>query len=292
MNGPRLWLATALTMLAFAANSVLNRAAVEPGFIDPLSFSVIRVLSGAATLVLLVLVTRRRFRLLARGRALGAGALSLYLLGFSIAYAHLDAGLGALILFGGVQVTMFAGALALHEPVPARRWLGAGVALAGLGWLMWPAGAGATPVVGAVSMGLAAVGWGLYSLAGRGAEDPLSETAANFLWAVPLVWLPALMVPVAPEGTPMEAPGVALAVVSGAVTSGLGYALWYTVLPRLGASMAGLVQLSVPVIAVAGGVAFLGEAVSPRLLGSGALVIGGIALGLGGFQRRIGSSGS
>lgn len=291
MNGPRLWLATALTMLAFAANSVLNRAAVEAGFIDPLGFSVIRVLSGAATLVLLVFVTRR-FRLLARGRVLGAGALSLYLLGFSIAYAHLDAGLGALILFGGVQVTMFAGALALREPVPARRWLGAGVALAGLGWLMWPAGAGATPVVGAVSMGLAAVGWGLYSLAGRGAEDPLSETAANFLWAVPLVWLPALMVPVAPEGTPMEAPGVALAVVSGAVTSGLGYALWYTVLPRLGASMAGLVQLSVPVIAVAGGVAFLGEAVSPRLLGSGALVIGGIALGLGGFQRRIGSSGS
>ncbi len=286
MTGARLWGLTALTMLAFAANSVLNRAAVEGGHIDPLAFSIVRVLAGAAVLAALVLATRRPLRFFAMARLWGATTLSLYLLGFSVAYAHLDAGVGALILFGGVQVTMFAGAVLGRDVVPRRRWIGAGLAMAGLAWLMWPAGGAAVPVIGCIAMSIAALGWGLYSLAGRGAADPLAETAANFIWAVPLVWLPVLMAPVAPDATGPDGLGLTLAVISGAMTSGLGYALWYTVLPRLGASLAGLVQLSVPVIAVVAGFALLGEGMSGRMIGAGLLVLGGIAYGVG-VQRKV-----
>jgi len=291
MTAARLWGLTAATMLAFAANSILNRAAVDGGHIDPLAFSVIRVLAGALMLAALVLVTRRPLRLFAMARLWGAATLSLYLLGFSIAYAHLDAGVGALILFGGVQVTMFAGAVIARDVVPPRRWIGAGLAMAGLAWLMWPTGGAAVPVMGAITMSAAALGWGLYSLAGRGAVDPLGATAANFIWAVPLVGLPVMMVPVAQGSVPATMVGVMLAVLSGAVTSGLGYALWYDILPRLGASLAGLVQLSVPVIAVAGGLFLLGEGVSARMIGAGLLVLGGIAYGIG-VQRTTGSSAS
>jgi drug/metabolite transporter (DMT)-like permease len=286
----RLAALTALVMTAFAANSILNRMAVGPGLIGATDFALIRAVAGAAMLVALVLVQRRALPLLSRRRIPGALGLAVYLLGFSFAYLAIDAGIGALILFGGVQLTMFAGAVLAGEAMPSRRWIGAGLAMAGLAWLVWPTDAVALPPLATVAMLAAALGWGVYSLVGRRATDPLAETAANFILAAPLCALALLAVPgVGPSATGQ---GVALAILSGAVTSGLGYALWYAVLPRLEASVSGLVQLSVPVIAMAGGVLLLNEAVTPRMAGAALVTLGGIAYGLGAFQRTRGSSGS
>lgn len=266
----RLMLLTALTMVAFAANSVLNRLALEGGAAGPATFALIRLAAGAAMLAALAAWRSGGLRR-PRGPG-GPAALALYVLGFSFAYVTLQTGVGALILFGGVQVTMFAGAVLGREAVPLRRWTGAGLSFAGLVYLMWPAGGVAPDPVGAVLMAAAALGWGIYSLIGRGARDPLATTAVNFLWAVPaavVVWLA-----VRDGATP---PGVALAVLSGAVTSGLGYALWYSVLPVLGATRAAVAQLTVPVIAIAGGIVFAGEALSLRVVLASALVLGGVA---------------
>lgn len=270
---------TAVVLVAFAANSVLNRLALAEGGIGPAAFAAIRLGAGAAVLAMLVLARGGRVPLLAPGRAVGAGSLALYMLGFSFAYLTLDAGLGALILFGGVQVTMFAGAVLSREAIPPRRWAGAAVAFGGLAWLLWPEGAGAPDALGAALMAAAALGWGVYSLVGRGAADPLAATAANFAAALPAA-LAALAL--AADFGGATALGVAAAVTSGAVTSGLGYALWYAILPRLGASRAAVAQLTVPVIAVAGGAAVLGEVPTVRMLLAGAVVLGGVWLSLGG----------
>jgi drug/metabolite transporter (DMT)-like permease len=286
----RLALLTALVMTAFAANSILNRMAVGPGHIGALEFAVIRAGAGAIVLCALVLAQRRALPLLSPRRVPGALGLALYLVGFSVAYLSIDAGVGALILFAGVQVTMFAGALVLRETLPARRWIGAGLALAGLAWLVWPAGAVALPPGASAAMALAALGWGVYSLVGRRATDPLAETGANFVLAVPLCALALVLLPQVEAS--WTARGIALALVSGALTSGLGYALWYAVLPRLEASVSGLVQLSVPVIAMLGGVVILDEILTFRSLAAGLLTLAGIAYGLGALQRTRGSSGS
>lgn len=270
----RLFLLSALTMVAFALNSVLNRLALEGAESGPAGFAAIRLSAGAV--VLAVLVARHGGARAWRWPGWsGPATLALYGIGFSFAYVSLGAGVGALILFGGVQVTMFAGAVITGEPVPVRRWLGAGVSFAGLVYLMWPAGEVTISGTGAALMLAAALGWGLYSLIGRGVKDPLQATAANFIYAAPvglLVWL------LARDG--LDAQGVLLAVLSGAVTSGLGYALWYSILPELGATRAAVAQLSVPVIAVLGGVALLGEELSWRLVIASLLVLGGVALSL------------
>lgn len=282
----RLLFLTALTMVAFAANSLLNRAALADGATGPAAFAAIRLVSGAICLAALAAMRRGLPPLLVRRRWTGAGALSLYMLGFSFAYVALDAGLGALLLFGVVQVTMFSAAVTSGERPPAARWIGAALALGGLAWLVWP-GTVAPPDPTAVLLMVAAgVGWGVYSLAGRSAADPLAETAANFLAAAPLALLVWALLPDAVSGK-----GAMLAVVSGAVTSGLGYALWYSVLPRLLASVAALAQLTVPVIAVAGGVLLLGEGLTLRLVLASAVILGGVAFGVV-AQRRIGSRAS
>ena len=267
----RLFLLTSLTMLAFAANSILNRMALEDGTTGPAAFAAIRLASGALCLWLLVAARGGGWRPLLHPA--GAGSLALYVLGFSFAYVSLPAGVGALILFGGVQITMFAGALILREAVPARRWAGAGLAMCGLAWLLWPAGTEAPDPLGAVLMAAAALGWGIYSLLGRGASDPLRATAGNFILATPLgLILFALL----PDGA--TAQGTVLAILSGAATSGCGYALWYAVLPALGPSRAAVAQLCVPVIAALGGLALLGEGLSLRFILASALVLGGVAL--------------
>ncbi len=286
----RLAALTAVVMAAFAANSVLNRMAVGPGLIGAGDFAAIRAVAGAVVLAVFVLVRGVRLPLFSRRRAPGVLGLALYLVGFSWAYVSIDAGVGALILFGGVQVTMFAGAVLGREVLPPRRWIGAGAALAGLAWLVWPAGDVALPRAASAVMLAAALGWGIYSLVGRRATDPMAETAANFVLAAPVCLLALLAM--SGGGTAAAPAGVALAVLSGAVTSGLGYALWYAVLPRLDASVSGLVQLSVPVLAAAGGALLLGEAVTLRMLGAGLLTLGGIAYGLGALQLTRGSSGS
>jgi drug/metabolite transporter (DMT)-like permease len=286
----RLAALTALVMTAFAANSILNRMAVGPGLIGATDFALIRAVAGAAMLAALVVLRRSSLPLLSTRRIPGALGLAVYLVGFSLAYLAIDAGIGALILFGGVQLTMFAGALLAGEAMAARRWIGGGLAMAGLAWLVWPVGDVALPWLATLAMLAAALGWGIYSLVGRRATDPLAETAANFVLAAPLCAVALLAWPGA--GVDMTTQGVLLAILSGAVTSGLGYALWYAVLPKLEASVSGLVQLSVPVIAMAGGVLLLNEAVTPRMIGAAVLTLGGIAYGLGAFQRTRGSSGS
>lgn len=277
-GGMALFLWTSLAMLAFAANSVLNRMAVGAGLIDPVAYAVIRLAAGATVLALLVL-GRRVLHGGAlwpgwQGRLAGVLGLLAYLFGFSTAYLTLDAGIGALILFGSVQITMFAGALTVGEAVPYARWAGAGMAFVGLLVLAAPGSdIGAAGPVAAMVMG--GVGWGIYSLAGRGVVDPLLATATNFMLALPmaggLAWLLGL-------GHAPQPTGVGLAVLSGAVTSGLGYALWYAVVPQLGAARAGVAQLTVPMLAAGAGAVWLGEGIGLRFIVASLLVLGGVAL--------------
>lgn len=281
---------TAVVMTAFAANSILNRMAVGPGLVGATDFALIRAMAGAVTLGALVFLRRSSIPLWSMRRVPGALGLAVYLVGFSVAYLAIDAGVGALILFGAVQVTMFAGAVMMGEAMPNRRWIGAGLATAGLAWLVWPTGAVSLPLGASAAMLAAALGWGIYSLVGRRATDPLAETAANFILAAPLCAVVLLLVPGAEVA--LTGSGIALAIASGAITSGLGYALWYAVLPQLDASVSGLVQLSVPVIAMAGGVLLLNEEITLRMVGAALVTLGGIAYGLGAFQRTSGSSGS
>ncbi len=268
----RLFLLAALTMVAFAANSVLNRWAVGPGHIGAVEFACIRLVAGALALVGLLTLQRGALTWPGiQGRVAGVLGLSAYLLGFSLAYRGLDAGTGALVLFGTVQVTMFAGALIQREPVPGRRWAGAGLALIGLTLIAAPHGGSLLPLG---LMTLAGIGWGVYSLAGRGAKDPIAATAWNFLLSLPLV----LPIGFAGGLARPDAVGVGLAVLSGAVTSGLGYALWYRLLPRLGSARAAVAQLTVPVIAALGGSLLLAEVPGLWFWFASALVLGGVAV--------------
>ena len=272
----RLILLTTIVMIAFAANSVLNRMALVGDATGPAGFALIRLVSGAVFLLALAYLRKRRtVPWLARHRFWGAAMLAVYVLGFSFAYVTLDAGAGALILFGGVQITMFAGAVGMGESVPLMRWVGSGVAFGGLAVLLWPQSGVAPDFAGAALMVAAAAGWGVYSLLGRENADPLGSTAANFALAVPAGLMVFALFP-----SDVTVRGAVLAVLSGAVTSGAGYALWYSVLARLESSVAAVAQLTVPVIAVAGGLVFLGEPVSLRFAIATVLVLAGIALSL------------
>lgn len=274
----RLILLTTLTMIAFAANSVLNRLALVDGVMGPAGFAMIRLIAGAVTLSALKWASQRRSRPPKRPPmkpgltgALGAGSLALYMLGFSFAYVSLPAGVGALILFGGVQVTMFTGAVLLREPVPASRMLGGALAFGGLVWLLWPGGGTSPPLAGSLLMAAAALGWGVYSLLGRGATDALATSTLNFTLAIPLGMLIYMILP-----DQITAYGAVLAVLSGGVTSGMGYALWYRILPQLGATRAAVSQLTVPLIAMAGGMVFLSEDVTLRFIIASLLVMAGV----------------
>lgn len=286
----RLALLIALTMLAFAANSLLTRAGVAAGT-DPMRFALIRVLSGAVVLSALAWRARGTVPLRPDQGAvyliLSVLGLAVYLIGFSAAYLTLDAGVGALVLFATVQAGLFGGALVTGAAVGARRWMGMGIALVALGWLLWPGVGGNIPLGGALAMVAAGLGWALYTWQGRGARWALGASAANFVWA----GLVLLLVTV-PMGGEVTATGVVWAVLSGAVASGLGYALWFHVLPSLSAPVAGLVQLSVPVIALLAGAVLLEEALTGPILLACAAVLGGIALGLLPAQPKSGSNGS
>ncbi len=269
----RLILLTSLTMMAFAANSVLNRMAVDGMHIDPGSFALIRVVSGAVMLGMILTVRGGPVQMQWRPRLVGAFSLSVYMVGFSLAYLTLDAGLGALILFGTVQITMLGHAARQPGGLRRQQLVGAALAFGGLVYVLWPGPGGPPYLSGAMMMIAARLGWAVYTIAGRSATDALGATAANFLIAVPLLTL--LLVG---GGTSVTLIGAGLAIVSGAVTSGLGYALWYSILPRLDTGVAAVVQLSVPVIAIIGGVLFLGEALTLRLVLASIVVLGGIAI--------------
>jgi drug/metabolite transporter (DMT)-like permease len=280
-------LLTALAMLAFAANSLLCRIALQRALIDPASFGALRLAAGAAVLLA---VLRGPARVQGDWRA--ATMLFVYVAGFSFAYLRLPAGSGALILFGAVQLTMFAAGLRAGERVGAGGWLGLGLALAGLVFLLLPGVAAPSPA-GAAWMALAGIAWGGYSLRGRRATnapaDPLAATAGNFLRATPLgiaLWLVWMLQADAQAALHADARGVALALASGALTSGLGYVVWYAALRRLTALRAASVQLSVPLIAAFGGVLLLDEALTLRLVLAALAILGGIALVLRATARK------
>ena len=272
MSSLRVFALTALAMLAFAGNSLLCRLALKQSAIDPASFTTVRLAAGTAALWLLV-----RLR---SGRPSGAGnwgsalALFAYAAGFSFAYVSLPAASGALLLFGAVQATMIGYGLWRGERLRGWQIAGLLLALSGLVGLLMP-GLSAPPWRGAVLMLGAGIAWGIYSLRGKGAGDPTAVTAGNFLRALAMT---ALMSLVLLRDASLDPMGLAYAVASGALASGLGYAVWYSVLPALEATDAATVQLSVPVIAAIGGVVLLGEALSIRLVVASAAILGGIAL--------------
>lgn len=265
---------TALAMLAFAGNSLLCRMALKTTAIDPASFTTLRLVSGALVLWLLVRVRERRGTYAADGNWPSALALFAYAAGFSFAYVSLSAATGALLLFGAVQATMIGHGLWAGERFQRLQWVGLVLALAGLLGLLLP-GLSAPPLAGALLMLGAGVAWGIYSLRGKGAGDATRVTAGNFLRAAPLA---ALLSVAMLHSASVDSAGVWYALASGAFASGMGYAIWYTALPALKATQAATVQLSVPVIAAAGGVVLLAEPLSLRLVLASVAILGGIAL--------------
>jgi drug/metabolite transporter (DMT)-like permease len=273
---------TTLAMVAFATNSLLGRAALVGTTIDPASFSLLRLVSGALVLCIILSVVART-PLRSGGRVAGSMAegvfLAAYALPFSFAYRSLTTGTGALVLFGVVQATMIGVGLAKGERPTLLRWTGMFAAIAGLVALVLP-GLSAPDPLGAALMALSGLAWGLYSLRGKGAKSPLAVSAGNFLRATLLCLVACLaLLPLSHDFT-VDRRGISLAVTSGALTSGVGYAIWYAALPSLRATTAAIVQLTVPIIAAALGVLFLDEDVSTRLLISSLLVLGGVALTL------------
>lgn len=270
-------LLTALALVAFAGNSILCRLALGDGAIDPASYTAVRLVSGALALWSIThFVGTHRSHADTSGSWTGAVLLFLYAVAFSFAYMSLSAGTGALILFAAVQFTMIAAGLRSGERPMAGEWLGWALAATGLVYLALP-GIAAPPLVGALLMAAAGVAWGLYSLLGRGVGNPIQTTAGNFRRTVPLVLIVAFIQ--LPSVT-LSAMGLVWAALSGAITSGLGYVIWYAALPRLTAARAATVQLAVPVVAALGGIWFLAEEITVRLLLSAAAILGGIGLSL------------
>ena len=265
-----------LAMIAFAGNSIICRLALRDATIDPASFTAIRLASGAVTLLLIFMLSHSKASLRSHGSWTSATALFLYAACFSYAYVSLNAGTGALILFGCVQGTMIAIGIRSGDRPIGVEWLGWSIALAGLVWLLLP-GAEAPPVAGALLMAVAGITWGVYSIRGRRAADAVGANAASFTLSLTLV---AVLMFVSLPSVNVSAGGIALALLSGAVTSGLGYVIWYAALDYLTAMQAALVQLSVPAIAVAGGALLLAEPLTVRLFLSSALILGGISLAL------------
>ena len=263
---------TSLAMLAFAGNSLLCRLALKHTAIDPASFTTTRLLSGALTLWL-VAQTRGGTQA-GRGNWLSALALFAYAAGFSFAYVSLPAATGALLLFGAVQATMIGHGIWAGERFGKWQLVGLTLAFAGLVGLLLP-GMSAPPLLGSALMLGAGLAWGIYSLRGKGKGDPTRVTAGNFLRAVPVA---AALNLFTVNAASLDHAGIGYAVLSGALASGIGYAIWYTALPALKATQASIVQLSVPVIAALGGIAFLGETLTLRLALASAAILGGIAL--------------
>jgi drug/metabolite transporter (DMT)-like permease len=265
---------TLLALIAFASNSLLTRLALGSNRIDAATFTAVRLVSGALMLALLVRAREGTLMPLRKGSPIGAVALFAYALPFSFAYLRIGAAVGALVLFGVVQLTMIGYAIFRGERPSGFAWIGLVLALAGLMTLTFPA------VIrpdwwGLALMALAGVAWGVYSLAGRASRDPVAANAQSFMWSS----FPALiLVIVLRNSISASGEGIALALMSGGVTSGLGYAVWYRALPRLSLTQAAVAQLSVPVIAAVGAVALLHETLSARLLISGAAVLGGVGI--------------
>jgi drug/metabolite transporter (DMT)-like permease len=282
MTTAKVFLLTALAMIAFAGNSLLCRRALKETGIDAAAFTLIRIVAGAFCLSIIAWLRKGYSR--DAGNWPSAVALFGYAALFSFAYIRLTAGSGALLLFGAVQATMIFWALKKGERLRVVQIAGLFLALAGLVALVFP-GLSAPPLGAAIFMLGAGIAWGIYSLRGKGSGDPLRATAGNFLRAVPMV---ALLTLATWRSVHFDRAGISYAIASGALASGIGYAIWYTALPVLKASAAATVQLSVPVLAAAGGIAFLGEPITLRFALASVAVLGGIAFVI--LEGRAGAS--
>lgn len=281
----RVALLTAIAMVAFATNSVLARLALGGGHVDPFAYTGIRILAAAVMLAAIVVARTRgaaRPRLLSMGSVAGALAFLAYAPAFAVAYVSVGAGPGALILFASAQAAMVGWAIVKGDRPAALEWLGIGVALAALTYLLMPSLV-APPLVGAALMAIAGLAWGAYCLVGAHSRAPLADTTGNFLRCAPAG---ILFVVAGVVHLPPDAVGVSLAIASGAVASGLGYIIWYGVLPSLSRVSAAIVQLTVPALAAAGGVVFIDEPLTERLVLASAGILGGVALALVAADRR------
>lgn len=278
---------TSLTLIAFAANSLLSRLALEQLLIDPASFSLIRLTAGAIALSFILFTTNRNnltnTSQSLEGNWFSAWMLFLYVVSFTFAYLSLNTGVGALILFGTVQTTMLMMAIVLGERPTFVEWVGILIALLGLVFLLLP-GLTSPPLLASILMIIAGIAWGAYSLLGGKNVSPLGATAGNFIRAVPLSLIIFLILF---QQTHYSIRGVLLAIISGAIASGVGYAMWYKVLQKISTTRAAVIQLMVPVIAALAGVVFLSELISLRLVLSAALILGGIGLSILGRKKAI-----
>ena len=271
---------TAVSMVAFAGNSLLCRLALKSTAIDPASFISIRLVSGALALWLILWIRRTSSRGAkaskdrVSGDWLSASALFIYAAAFSFSYTHVSAGVGALLLFGAVQATMMGYGIAMGERLSKLQLLGLAAACAGLVGLLLP-GLSAPPLQSALLMLASGVAWGVYSLRGRQAADATHATAGNFLRAACLALLTSLIMQ---SKLSLDDTGIYYAVLSGTLTSGMGYAIWYSVMPRLSATVAASVQLTVPVLAALGARAWLNEPFTLRILMACMAILGGVAL--------------
>jgi drug/metabolite transporter (DMT)-like permease len=295
MSNARIFILTLLAMIAFASNSLLCRAALKESSIDPAFFTFVRIFSGALALCFVISVRKMLtinttatplvdtcsnsarvtdYSSLRYGNWVSAFALFAYAAGFSFGYTSLSAGTGALLLFGAVQATMILRGLHKGERLNTIQIVGFIVAVTGLVVLVFP-GLSAPPLIGSILMLGAGLAWGIYSLRGKGERNPASVTAGNFVRAVPFA--AALSIVFVPWAN-YNLAGINYALISGAVTSGLGYVIWYRVLSGLKTASAATVQLSVPVLAATGGILLLGEPITARYMLASVAVLGGIAL--------------
>ncbi|MCH7816623.1 MAG: DMT family transporter [Proteobacteria bacterium] len=261
-----------MALIAFAANSVLCRLALGNDAIDASSFTWIRLLSGAVVLFVIIATTGNMTEASTKGSWTASCMLFLYAITFSYAYISLDTGTGALILFGSVQITMILWSLISGTRLHFTEWAGVAIAFVGFVYLILP-GVTTPSTVGFLLMTLAGISWGIYTLKGRGSKYPLMDTAYNFLRTMPLVILLAI---ITVNNAHYSVEGILLAMVSGGITSGIGYTIWFIALGGLSSTQAAVLQLSVPVIAATGGVVLVSEAITFRLVISAALVLGGI----------------
>ena len=263
-----------LVMTAFAANSIITRLALSSNLIGPSNFALLRAGSAALILVLLVLFIQKKIPKFKINSIISSLALVGYLVGFSFAYLTINTGVGALILFGGSMIVMFTGALLLKEDISALRFIGVFLSLIGL-YILTDPRFGDNSLFGIILMFLAAFSWGIYSILGHRQNNPLSNTAINFVLALLLIIPIALFIPDQTNTSPY---GILLAIISGSITSGLGYTIWYWILPKINITSASIAQLSVPLIAALGGYLFISETLNWQFYIASFLILGGIGL--------------
>ena len=263
-----------LVMTAFAANSIITRLALSSNLIGPSNFALLRAGSAALILVLLVLFIQKKIPKFKINSIISSLALVGYLVGFSFAYLTINTGVGALILFGGSMIVMFTGALLLKEDISILRFIGVFLSLIGL-YILTDPRFGDNSLFGIILMFLAAFSWGIYSILGHGQNNPLSNTAINFVLALLLIIPITLFIPDQTNTSPY---GILLAIISGSITSGLGYTLWYWILPKINITSASIAQLTVPLIAALGGYLFISETLNWQFYIASFLILGGIGL--------------